>query len=82
MMLGGVVQYQHNRTLIRGLLYQRIEKGDKGITVSLGCWHGNHFIGQEIVGTEQVMPLLFTWRVNTFLRPPFHPASAQHRMQA
>ena len=35
-MLGGIIQYQHNGTVIRCLLYQRIEKGDKGVAVLLG----------------------------------------------
>ncbi len=64
------------------LLHQGVKKGDKGIAVLPGRWHGYHLIGHEVVSAEQVMPLLFSWRVNAFLRPPFHPTGTEDRMQA
>lgn len=79
-MIGGVVQDQHDGTVIGDLLHQGIEEGDEGIAILLGRRHSNDFIGEEVVGAEQMMPLLLPRCIDALLGTLFHPTGTEDRV--
>ena len=82
MMVGGVVHNEYHRFIRGQLLNDKVEKGNKGIAVFRSGGQGDHLVGQEIVRTKEMVPLLLTRCGNAFLLATFHPAGTQNRVQA
>lgn len=75
---GAIVQHQDQRAFARMLLYQMIQKGNEGFTVALVCYLIDNFVGDPVVGSKEMTPLLLTWGGNAFLAASLHPAGNQY----
>lgn len=77
-----IVQNDDQRSSGRVLMNQVFQESNEGFTVA--CWRHlvDELVGDPVVSTKDVLPLLLSWRRNAFLTTPFHPTSHQHRQGA